>query len=483
MTVRGGLARASAVQGGGRTIALGLQAVHFAVVARLLAPADLGHYVAALAVFGIAGALAEFGLLQTTVLELHRRQDEERAVLGASARATISLGVGSLTIAAAVTWGALPVAVRFPALVLVPAFVVVRAQLSLVALRQHRLQFRRLAVAEVAGRFVAVVALVPVALGTVRLGPRGDVAAAGLSILIGGLVTLAALAVRPWPEPRHQPEGSAPLTAVTLIRDAVPLGLANASSILHMRIDQVILSAVGVSVGLAAYGVAYRGLEAALGLVTAVGVVVLPHLARVDGPDRAEVAARVERFLLALAVAVGMVAFTLAPVAASVLGGSRYPEAAWYLRLLCPALVISVVNLGYAQIAIVGGRARSLLGISVAAVLANTALNLMLVSRLGVRGSIAATLVTEGAGAIAVAALASRTMPGALRPERASVAVAGFALACFGGLGAWRLMGPVVGSSVMVVGALLAFLPVIRPGGSRSVFRTCDSPAPTPFPV
>ncbi|MDQ6797294.1 MAG: oligosaccharide flippase family protein [Actinomycetota bacterium] len=474
MSRSAGLVRASSFQGAARAMSLGLQAVQFAILARLLAPTNLGYYVAALALFGIAGAIGEFGLVQTTLLDLHRRRGQERAVVVASGLGAAILGLGSLCVAAVFTIAFLPHGVRFPALVLVPAFVVVRAQVPLVALRQHRLEFVRLAGAELAGRAVAVLVLTPLALGVVHFGASAIFLGAGLSTFLGAVITVGALATRLGVRTASAPR----LTdARRLVREAVPLGLANASSVVHMRVDQVILAALGISAGLAAYGVAYRVLDAALALVTAVGVVTLPHLVRASGDDRVVIAVRVERLLMGLALLVGVAAFAVAPLAVNVLGGGRYPEAGWYVRLLCPALVISVMNLGYAQIAIVVGRARALLGISLGAVAANVVLNLVLVPRLGVRGSIMATLVTEAVGVALVAVLADRTLNGTLRPHLMVSVVGGFSLACFGGLAAWRAGGVGLAAAPVLVGALAASWPLIRrPTVRRTLSHTLHNP-------
>jgi O-antigen/teichoic acid export membrane protein len=219
---------------------------------------------------------------------------------------------------------------------------------------------------------------------------------------------------------------------------------------------------MGVTIGLAEYGIAYRGLEAALGLVGAIGVVILPLLAHARGSDRTELAARIEEMLTGVAILLGTLVFLLAPVAASLLGGDRYPDAAWYLRLLAPAVVITVINLGYAHVAIVQNRHRALLAIAGASVVANVALNLMLIPTLGVTGAVVSTLTTELVGALLVARVASHSLPGSVRLARPAAGFAGFLVACFGGLGAWNAWGPAAGTAAALAGLTVACAPISR---------------------
>src|SRR5581483_4756089 len=184
-------ARGSAIQGTGWGVSLVLQAAHFAVAARFLTPTEFAAYVAALALYGITGALSEFGLQQTSVLAF--QTSDEARVMRASVVASVLLGGASLVVAVVITALALPRSVQDPALLLVPAFVIARAELPFQALRQHRLQFGRVASAEVAGRVVALASLAVIALGGDSLSTTGRFAAVGLTLALGLSVSVIML--------------------------------------------------------------------------------------------------------------------------------------------------------------------------------------------------------------------------------------------------------------------------------------------------
>ena len=467
------LAGGSAVQLAGSAVALALQAAHFGLVARMVPPRQFAAYVAAFAVFGIAGALAEFGLVQTTVLALKRGKDD-RAVVGASLRASAFLGASAMGVAAVVVVLALPRPVWTAAAYLIPAFVLSRVQLPFAALRQHRLQVRRLALTDVTARLVSVLSLLALLERARDYDFNGRMAVAGLTAAAGTLVLVLGKA-----GPVRLRTGWRP--AVAVIRDAVPLGLTNAASFIHVRIDQVILSAFGIVFGLAAYGVAYRVLDAAVAMVTAVGVVGFSLIVNAaDDEHRAEEARRFADLLGVVAVVLGIGAFVLAPQLVRLLGGSEYDDAAWFARLLSPVLVISVLNLGPAQVAIVQRQARSLLRVAIVCLVVNVTLNLILVPRIGVRGAVAATIVSELGGLAAVARIGAASLPSAVDVRRLVAVVVGFAAATFAALGAWRTAGPALGCVVAAAGTAVAVAPVWR--GALRVIAAARSGEGRPVP-
>jgi O-antigen/teichoic acid export membrane protein len=471
-------ARGSAIQGTGWGISLVLQAAHFAIAARFLTTTEFAAYVAALAVYGITGALSEFGLQQTAVLAF--QASDEARVVRASSVAALLLGAGSLAVAIIVTGLALPGSVHQPALFLVPAFVIARAELPFQALRQHRLQFGRVASAEVAGRAVAVGTLGAVALGADSWTTTGRFAATGLSLAVGLLVTVVLLLGRP--VAKGDPSRGESLSPLRLIAEAVPLGLTNAASFVHVRIDQVILAAYGVTVALADYAIAYRLLDAAVALVSAVGMVALPLLARRPRSERAQASRELGDLLVVLAVVLGMLAFVFAPQLVLLLGGPRYTYATWLARLLTPALVVSVLNVSGAQVAIVERNASALLRIAVLAVVVNVVLNVVFIPSYGVRASAVATVVTETIGAVLVARLSQSLLPGSVDWRGMGAAMGGFLIAAFGGLAAWREVSALAGCLVGAAGVCVALLPLLGSARRAAVSWQRRSAGSDPVP-
>jgi hypothetical protein len=85
-----------------------------------------------------------------------------------------------------------------------------------------------------------------------------------------------------------------------------------------------------------------------------------------------------------------------------------------------------------------------------------------LVPHLGVNGAIIATTTTELLGALIVAAIARRALPGSV-PLLPWVALGvGALLGSFGALWAWRAVAPAVGVVAAVVGTTVALAPVVR---------------------
>jgi O-antigen/teichoic acid export membrane protein len=311
----------------------------------------------------------------------------------------------------------------------------------------------------VAGRGVALGGLVAVALGAGSLTTTGRFAATGLTLAIGLLVTVVLLVGRPSAKP--QARSGASLAPLRLIAEAVPLGLTNAASFVHVRIDQVILAAFGVTIALADYAIAYRLLDAAVALVSAVGMVALPLLARRPRSERARASRERGDLLVVLAVVLGMLAFVFAPQLVLVLGGRRYTYATWLARLLTPALVVSVLNVSGAQVAIVERKANALLRIAVLAVILNVVLNVVFIPSYGVRASAVATVVTETVGAALVARLAQSLVPGSIDWRGMVAAMFGFLIAAFGGLSAWRELSALAGCLVGGAGVCIALLPLL----------------------
>jgi O-antigen/teichoic acid export membrane protein len=191
----------------------------------------------------------------------------------------------------------------------------------------------------------------------------------------------------------------------------VPLGLTNATSLIHARGDQVLLESFGHRSALAAYSLAYRVNDAVLALVHAAGMVSFPALAQAAPADRARLSRRISFWGCVAGLAIGLGAYAVGPTMVVWLGGSRYADAGPLVRLLAAALAASVANLPLAQLVIVAGRTTQLLVASIVAVVVNVALNVALIPGYGARGSGAATIATETAGLLCVATLAHRAVP------------------------------------------------------------------------
>lgn len=466
----GRLVRASGGLALARAATLGLQALHFAVVARVLGPRPFAGFVAATALVVIAGALAEFGLVNTTVLALQRRPDETRPVLADAVAASWLLTGASVAVAALVARLVLPGEGWFAFCLLVPWVVAVGLQQPFLAFRRHGLHVTRLAIADVTARAVPVLALLPLVLGG-RWAPGVQLTVVALGLLAGAVVGLAVLYV---PGSRPPPGSGRSRRALRMVRDTLPVGTTSAVSFVHTRVDQVVLSGYGFNVQLGAYAVAYRLLDAVLALVVAASGATLPMLAQASTRDRRSLAAANAALLGAVALVAGVATFALAPQLTVLLGGERYRSSAWFARLLSPALVLSVLNVGAATLVLVEGQARRLARIAGAAVTLNLALNLVLVPHHGARAAAVATVVSEAFGFGLVARLARRSLPRSLPLATLFVPMGGFVAASFGALAVWRAIGPLAGVMAGVTAMAASGAGLLR--AARSGARAAETP-------
>jgi O-antigen/teichoic acid export membrane protein len=385
-----------------------LQVAQLAVLARSLERFEFGAFAAAFALVAIVGAVAEAGLLNATVLSL-ADEPEGSGVLPASRAATVRVVAVAIAVVLVLAVLLLHGDARVAALALVPWLVLSRIDVPLVAHHQARYGAGRLAAAELTSRFVLLLAAVPVAVLAGSWTPAAVLVLIGAGYAVSELPSLAILIHRaPW-------RGRAdPAVTRRLARRAVPLGLTNATSLIHARGDQVLLESFGRRSALAAYSLAYRVNDAVLALVHAAGMVSFPALAQSAPVDRARLGRRISFWGCMAGLAIGLGAALVGPALVVWLGGSQYADAGPLVRLLAVALAASVANLPLAQIVIVAGRTTHLLVASIAAVGVNVALNVALIPAFGARGSAAATIATEMGGLVCVAVLAHLAVPGSV---------------------------------------------------------------------
>lgn len=431
----------SMVQVGARLVALAALAGQLAVAARFLDRVDLGSFVAALAVLGIAGAFSEFGLTNTIVLSLSGGRSP-RAVLADAIRASLVLCGLAILGAALVAWLVLGEDL-WVFVCLIPWFIVSRAAIPLIGFAQWQHRFPRIATADALGRVMAVaLTFVGWQLGESLSGDvRLALVAAGL--LAGAIVSLALLVnvgIRP-ARGGH---------AWSLIRDALPIGLTNGASYVHSRIDQVVLGAFSYRRALATYGVAYRVVDASLAAALGIATVALPVLGRADKDERAEIGVMLGGLVGTLAFVLGVGVYWLAEPIVLVLGGEQYRDAAPLLRLLSPVLVVSLLNMVPAHLALVHDRAPALLRVAIVLLVVNVGLNLVLVPAHQAEGAAVASIITESLGLLFVSWIAARAMSGGVRWPTIIGTVAGFLLATIGTAVAAKVSPALAAASALV---------------------------------
>jgi O-antigen/teichoic acid export membrane protein len=389
-----------------RALAISLAAVHLVLVARLVGRGAFGDFAAAFALAGIIVAVAEFGLTTTGVVAVAQaREQDRRRVGGELFTASVVLSGGAAAVATVVGALVLVGDARTNLWLLLP-WAAARGLLpGFVALRRGQGQYMRVATGELIG-WAVTCAL------TALLASHGTSGQRTLGVATALLVgVLAQLCCTASPIARGSREGTR-----RCLMMALPLGLTNALSALHVRVDQVVLAGFGLTGALAAYAVAYRVFDAVLALVTVLAGVSFAVMMRAPGTSRPDVSRALSDRLTLIAGIVAAGCYALAPVLVRVPAGAEYADSAILVRLLCPALAAAVLNAGAAQAVIAGGKRQLLLPIAIIGVVLNLGINLVLVPRTGGIGAATATSFTETLGFLMVARIAGIAMPGWARP-------------------------------------------------------------------
>jgi O-antigen/teichoic acid export membrane protein len=264
-------------------------------------------------------------------------------------------------------------------------FVLGLATTSLSTIFQSRLQMGRAAAADVAGRLAGLAALIAVV--EADLGFLAVVATTAVGAAVTLAVTLAMVRVRP--QLRHWRE---------LVVPAVPIGAALAVNEIYFRADTFILSLFRPFDEVGHYTLAYRVYELLAVLPAIVMTSVFPLLSRYVAEHRDQAARVVDAtadFLVAVAAPIAAGGLVLAPELVELVAGDGFEGSVTPLRLLLCATGAAWVSglLGYTLIA--ADERRSILLLSVTALVVNLALNLALVPSYGADAAAAVALGCE----------------------------------------------------------------------------------------
>lgn len=397
------LARQSVGYGLGRLATIGLQVLLVAGLARALGAEGYGALAAGLALTAVIDALAEFGLLHTSIVAMGTDPGAARRLAAIGTRASVATLLVAVVVAAPVLLGYSSEA-RWAVACLLPAVVVQRLCTGHVALRRHRLQLVRLNGAEVAGRVVTTVLAVPALLGARSV--EAQLALVGVAYLVGALVT--AVLVRTGSEGRAR---TATADVRALVLAALPLGVTGGLSLVHVRADQVLLEMFGRQGELATYALGYRAIESLVGILAIASGAAFAYLANTDPASRRVPASRALRQISLLGFLGAAVLFGGADLVGRALGAGELADAGTFVRLLAPVAWLSAVNMLAAQVCIVAGQQRWLLRVAAGATVLNVGLGLAVIPVAGAGGAALGTLLTE---ALVVGATLRRARRGGL---------------------------------------------------------------------
>lgn len=261
-------------------------------------------------------------------------------------------------------------------------------------------------------------------------------------------------------------------TAVRLLRDGAPLGVAALLNMALLRFDTIMIAVVLGAVEVGLYGVAFRFYESFLFVAFALGDATFPRFARFGAGARSS---RLVEVTTALAASAYVPLFVLslfsAPWAIGLVVGERYLGAAPAVPWLTLAAVFFSLTYQLRNAAVGTGERRGIASIAAVALVVNVALNLVLIPRDGIAGAAFATAVAAGCEVVLTGVVLHRR-GGTVRYGRV---LAGPALAGLGTALALRSFGLEAGSAalagVLLYPALLAMLLPLLPRELRATLR------------
>jgi O-antigen/teichoic acid export membrane protein len=449
---------------------LALGVVVTVLLARQLGDRSFGQWSTIIAITGFVGFFTDLGLRQVVVRQIAAEPERETDWLGAQ----LSL-VGVLALPATVLCAVLLAVIARGHAMLVAGLV-----LSLLVLQSpvgnlsvvFQLRTRNDVTTAIATIKSVLWLIVVVAL---TLADSGLVAFAvwfQVTSLIATAIT-AAIALR-W----------VPLRSLgsrrdwgPLLRLALPVAIAAFLSLAYARIDQVLVFLLAGSRDAGLYGVAYRILDQIQFIPVALVTTLLPMLAAALDQDRERLRRILEQAATFLSIAsLGALAVTIAAAGPIVrlLFGAEFAAAAPALPVLMGAFVAICFGYLVGNMIIVLRLQRRNVGIALAALVLNVALNLALIPPYGFKAAAWVTLATEVVWLLLAGRLVLRELAIDLDLRRlprvilaAAVTGGAVALARVAGGG----VGILLAVAAVVYAALILGLRAITPGEVARLVR------------
>jgi O-antigen/teichoic acid export membrane protein len=340
------------------------------------------------------------------------RRLEERAE--AVLRASYSLRLIISALAVAVTVGTsfvLPFDHRARVAILIMAFgaFLSLANLSVLPILQVQLRMQWAVFANLAGRFVTLVATLAVlALG---LGFKAVVVAnvIGLAVIlaVGVYAARSAYSLRPTIDVAYWRR---------FVKASLVLGLGLAITQVYFRVDTVLIALLRPAAEVGLYGAAYKFIELTQGLAYTVFVSMFPALSAFAARGDSRFASLAQKgfdvvLAAALPLTIGMV-FAARPLLDAT-AGDRYGAAAGVLQILAFYPLLAFVDGLLWRILIASHQERTLLLIGVSVLTLNIALNLVFIPLYGYRAA-AVTSIGSEAFSLAIGIVAVRRKVGFL---------------------------------------------------------------------
>ncbi len=200
----------------------------------------------------------------------------------------------------------------------------------------------------------------------------------------------------------------------SLFRKAFPLGISALTSIGYFYVDTILLRPLQGEEAVGLYNAAYRLLVFAIMIPVLFNQVLLPVFSRIAGLDRRRFRRIFLRALLYMGVAGVPIAVGLAVLARPVLVliyPETYARSASCLAVLAAAVALVFLTYPHVSALIAAGRQKTFAWISLAGLLINVVLNLLLIPPYSIEGAAWATVITE-AFVLAAAAVSVKRLTG-----------------------------------------------------------------------
>ena len=388
------------------------------ILTRYLGPSGFGRYTFVIGYVSLFYVVTDLGSQAVAVREMAR--DPARAGAIAGQLFILKLALSTVGFLVALTIAVLAPAasfrgagVQFGIVLAALALFWVPASAAAGAVFQTSLRMGVPSFAEAAARFVTL-ALVALLAAHAFIGSHPDtstrlvavLAAATVGPLCGALIMFAAAQRLTDLRPRFDLALARPL-----IRDAIPLAIIFVLSIVHYRIDVLVLSLMKGMSTVGQYGVATKLLDVALaGSAVFIGLAYPVLSARAAG-DRVLLQRTFQKtldFMLMAGIGAAVFCSILAPQLVRLLAGPSYQAAAEPVAIIAWAIPITFANMVFVYMVAAGNRQRSAVPVVLIAIALNVGLNVLLIPRMGASAPALVTVLSESASTLGMIAVMSR---------------------------------------------------------------------------
>jgi O-antigen/teichoic acid export membrane protein len=400
MTVARQVAWNTAAQTGARVLVLGLAVVTTGLLTRYLGVAAYGDYIVVTVFISLFALLFDWGIPMMLAREMPR-VERPSELFGEALALRIVLALFVCGLAAGVAFlfygGGDDGRIRYGVLIALPTILAVAISTTVASVFQVRMRMDRVAAAEIVSQGLSGALIVVLVLTDqsfywiVAATVVATTVNAGLLYALSRRLLPSRLAVnlQHWRR---------------LIRTALPLGLAVVVATIYFRADALLLSLLQGSEDVGIYGVAFRFFEMTIPFPAFFLAPVFPLLsvAAVSTAGLTEFSQIVQRSLDVLVVAavlVVAVTLALAPGMVRLVAGESFERSALPLRILIVGAGLTFLGSLFMFALVALDRQRTVLLISLAALVTNVALNLVLIPRYSYN---AAAIIATGSQAFSL---------------------------------------------------------------------------------